>query len=98
MQSDTEVLVHALFQEKEAAKKALEDARHRKYAWVAWTLLLCLGVGVWFAREQASKYYALGFEAGVMSTEEGRLTRQMQSDAAQARMACDERGQRCVNR
>ena len=98
MQSDIDVLVHALHQEKEAAKKALEDARQSKFACVAWTLLFCLGVGIWFAGEQASKYYAQGFEAGAMSTEEGRLTRQRESAAAQARTVCDERGGRCINR
>lgn len=95
MSSDSDVLVHVLFQEKAAAKKAMEDARHSKYLWVTFTVVIGLFVGAWFGGEQGRKYYALGFEAGVMSTAEGRLAHER---LVAEHMECDQKGQNCIDR
>ena len=88
MSTDSEVLIQTLLRERQAARRS-------KFAWAAWTVLLSACVGVWFSGYQARKYYALGVEAGVMSTAEGRLSREMNSTS---HIECDQQGRNCVNR
>ncbi len=88
MSSDSEVLIQTLLRERQAAKR-------NKFAWVAWTILVSACIGAWVSGYQARKYYALGVEAGVMSTAEGRLSREIDSTP---HLECDQQGRNCVNR
>ena len=94
MKSEIDILVHALFLEKEKAAKAAEEAKQSKISWVFFSLLMSFFVGAWFAGNHAEKYYNLGVEAGILSTQEGRSMRAAQS---LLNYKCDERGGNCVN-
>jgi len=95
MQSEVDVLVHALSQEKDKAQQAARRASRSKLAWVAFTVVISVLIGAWFAGYQARKYYALGMEAGILTTSEGRMARALESDA---HLECDAQGRNCVNK
>lgn len=81
-----------------AALKAAEDARASRTAWIMYLLLAGFLGGSWFAGHQGQAGYALGYEAGRLSTAEGQAAAAEKILDDQKHLSCDANGRNCVNR
>lgn len=87
-----------LRQELDAALLAAESAKHSRNTWVAWIILVGLFIGAWFGGHQGKLGYELGFQAGLLSTREGRDAAYNAAIENQQHYQCDKAGRNCYNK
>jgi hypothetical protein len=76
--------------------EALKVSRAR---WIVWLVVLGYFGGAWYSGQHARESYAKGYEAGRLSTAEGRETAELERlQQARDHLVCDANGRNCYNR
>lgn len=81
-----------------AALRDAASARASRTAWIMALLVAGLFGGAWFAGHQGRAGYALGYEAGRLSTAEGRAAAAEKQRDDETHFTCDANGRNCVNK
>jgi len=76
-------------------KKSPEAGNAR---WIAWLLAVGYLGAAWYSIEHARESYALGYQAGRLSTAEGRYQAESTRSQAAEHVGCDANGRNCINR
>ena len=79
-----------------AALRAVDSAKQSRLAWIACLLVVGALGGAWFGGHQGRAGYALGYEAGRLSTAEGRADAAEKQSDDETHFTCDANGRNCV--
>ena len=80
------------------AKKATDAANSSKIGWIMFLLFFGFLFGAWYSGQQSRESFKHGYEAGVLSTNEGQAAARERGREDQEHFVCDANGRNCVNK
>lgn len=84
--------------ELDKARRSLDAIKSSKTAWIMFLLAFGFLFGAWYTGQQARESSKLGYEAGVLSTDEDRAAAREKAREDQQHLLCDANGRNCVNK